>query len=211
MRRFIIILLVLISSILLTLKYLKSSSNRPFEEDFYYTLTKEEKKELQTGDIILRRGYGLVSTMILKMMEEPIPVTHLGIIIRNGDSLKVAHSLSSSVSDQEGLRLQEIDSFTHNSHDSSLVVTRLKNIKKNDFTSIKKQVNYYNKKQLPFDHKFDYKDTTAHYCSEFIWRVYEHNLKILKVADSISKEEKYNTLKTFYDTNYFDIILNHNK
>jgi len=210
MRRFVLVLFILIASILLLFKFLKSSSSRPLEEDFYYVLTKEEKKQLQTGDIILRRGYGFVSTMILKMMQEEMPVTHLGIIIRNGDSLKVAHSLSSTVSDQDGLRLQQIDSFTHNSYDSTLLVTRLKTIRKTDVERIRKQVAYYNKKQLPFDDAFDYKDTTAHYCSEFIWRVYEHNLKILKVADSITEKEKYNTLKTFYDINYFDIIINHN-
>ncbi len=211
MRRFVLILFLLVGSILVAFKFLKSSSSRPLEEDFYYVLSEEEKQQLQTGDIILRRGYGFVSTMILRMMQEEIPVTHLGIVIRANDSLQVAHSLSSTVSDQDGLRLQQIDSFTHNSYDSSLLITRLKNIQSSDLEKIKKQVAYYHMKQLPFDHSFDYKDTTAHYCSEFIWRIYEHNLKMLKVADSISNEEKYNSLKTFYDTDYFDIIVNHHQ
>ncbi len=209
MRSFVKLLIFLIVLSILAFKFLKSSSSRLLEEDFYYVLTQEEKHQLQTGDIILRRGYGFVSTMILRMMQEEMPVTHLGIIIRSNDSLKVAHTLSSTVSNQDGLRLQQIDSFTHNSYDNSLIVTRLKNLESSAMEKIKKQVAYYTKKQLPFDHHFDYKDTTAHYCSEFIWRVYEHNLNLLKVADSISAEEKYTTLKTFYDPNYFDIILNH--
>jgi len=211
MRRFGLILFLLVGSILIAFNFLKSSSSRPLKEDFYYVLSKEEKEQLQTGDIILRRGYGFVSTMILRMMQEEMPVTHLGIVIRDNDSLKVAHSLSSTVSNQDGLRLQQIDSFTHNSHDNSLLITRLKNIQPSDLEKIEKQVAYYHKKQVPFDHSFDYKDTTAHYCSEFIWRVYEHNLQLLKVADSISKDEKYTTLKIFYDPNYFDIIIKHHE
>lgn len=211
MRKFIITALLLLVFVLLVLKFFKDSSNRPFEESFYYTLTAEEKEKLQTGDIILRRGYGFVSTMILNYMKEDMPVTHLGIIIKNGDTIKVAHSLSSSVSNQDGLRLQLIDSFTHNSHDSTLLITRLKNIKNLDHQNIINQVDYYLKKDIPFDHNFDYKDTTKHYCSEFIWRVYENNLKILKVADTITDEQKYNTLKTFYNPDYFDIIINHHK
>lgn len=192
-------------------KFFKDDSNRPYESSFLYKLSSGEKKQLQTGDIILRRGYGFVSTMISKMMNEDYDVTHLGVVIKQNDNLKIAHALSSSVSNQDGLRLQAIDSFVHNSHDSTILVTRLKNIDVLKQDKIVKQIEYYYKKQLPFDHSFNYKDTTEHYCSELIWRIYEHNLKILNVADSLTDQQKYNTLKTFYDPNYFDIIINHQK
>ena len=74
---------------------------------------------------------------------------------------------------------------------------------------IKHQLDSYLKLNLPFDHKFDYSDTTEHYCSELIWRIYEHNLNILQVDSNLSNEEKYNALKIFYDTTYFDYIINH--
>ncbi|MGB6269108.1 MAG: YiiX/YebB-like N1pC/P60 family cysteine hydrolase [Olleya sp.] len=188
---------------------LKDDSNRPYESSFLYKLSPTEKAKLQNGDIILRRGYGLVSTMILKMMDEDYDVTHLGVIINQNDTLKVAHALSSSVSNQDGLRLQAIDSFVHNSHDRTILVTRLKNIDSIKQQNIVHQMAYYKKKNLPFDHSFNYKDSTEHYCSELIWRIYEHNLKILKVSDTVSDDHKYNSLKTFYNTNYFDVIINH--
>ncbi|MFQ3238910.1 MAG: hypothetical protein ACI9NI_001202 [Olleya marilimosa] len=197
--------------IFIAYKFFKDDSNRPYESSFLYKLSSGEKKQLQTGDIILRRGYGFVSTMISKMMNEDYDVTHLGVVIKQNDNLKIAHALSSSVSNQDGLRLQAIDSFVHNSHDSTILVTRLKNIDVLKQDKIVKQIEYYYKKQLPFDHSFNYKDTTEHYCSELIWRIYEHNLKILNVADSLTDQQKYNTLKTFYDPNYFDIIINHQK
>ncbi|MBD3863530.1 YiiX/YebB-like N1pC/P60 family cysteine hydrolase [Olleya marilimosa] len=197
--------------IFIAYKFFKDDSNRPYESSFLYKLSSGEKNQLQTGDIILRRGYGFVSTMISKMMNEDYDVTHLGVVIKQNDNLKIAHALSSSVSNQDGLRLQAIDSFVHNSHDSTILVTRLKNIDVLKQDKIVKQIEYYYKKQLPFDHSFNYKDTTEHYCSELIWRIYEHNLKILNVADSLTDQQKYNTLKTFYDPNYFDIIINHQK
>lgn len=197
--------------IFIAYKFFKDDSNRPYESSFLYKLSSGEKNQLQTGDIILRRGYGFVSTMISKMMNEDYDVTHLGVVIKQNDNLKIAHALSSSVSNQDGLRLQALDSFVHNSHDSTILVTRLKNIDVLKQDKIVKQIEYYYKKQLPFDHSFNYKDTTEHYCSELIWRIYEHNLKILNVADSLTDQQKYNTLKTFYDPNYFDIIINHQK
>ncbi|MEQ3664039.1 MULTISPECIES: YiiX/YebB-like N1pC/P60 family cysteine hydrolase [unclassified Olleya] len=202
---------LVLAVIFLAYKFFKDDSNRPYESSFLYKLSPKEKAKLQTGDIILRRGYGFVSTMISKMMSEDYDVTHLGVVIKQNDSLKIAHALSSSVSNQDGLRLQAIDSFVHNSHDSTILVTRLKNIDTIKQSKIVKQIDYYYKKQLPFDHSFNYKDTTEHYCSELIWRIYEHNLKIMQVADSITDQQKYNTLKTFYDPNYFNIIINHQK
>ncbi|QCE40189.1 YiiX/YebB-like N1pC/P60 family cysteine hydrolase [Psychroserpens sp. NJDZ02] len=202
-------IILVVSILFLAYRFLKDDSNRPYESSFLYKLNAKEKAKLQNGDIILRRGYGLVSTMILKMMNEDYDVTHLGMVVRQNDTLKIAHALSSSVSNQDGLRLQAIDSFVHNSHDRTILVTRLKNIDSVKQQKVISQIDYYYKKQLPFDHSFNYKDTTEHYCSELIWRIYEHNLKILKVSDTLTDEEKYNTLRTFYDPNYFDIIINH--
>jgi len=136
MKKTAIKILLFVGVVFLGLKFLKDDSNRPYESSFSYKLTKEEKAKLKTGDIMLRRGYGFVSTMILKMMDEDYDVTHLGIVVKQNDTIKIAHALSSSVSNQDGLRLQAIDSFVH---------------------------------------------------------------------------KKYNTLKTFYNPDYFDVIINHHQ
>ncbi len=176
-----------------------------------YMISDFEKSQLQTGDIILRRGYGLVSNFILRAMNEKYKVTHLGVVINQENELKVAHALSSSVSDQDGLRFQSFDNFVGLSHDSTLIISRLKSIDSINQQKVLQQLNHYKEMQLPFDNKFDYKDTTEHYCSELIWRIYENNLGILQVSDSLTFHKKYNTLNIFYDTSYFDIIINHQK
>ncbi len=176
-----------------------------------YQLSDEEKSQLQTGDLIFRRGYGFVSTMILRMMREEYEVTHLGVVINRNDSLLVAHALSSKVSDQDGLRFQDLESFVKHSHDSTILVTRLKEIDHLQQQKILTQLEFYLQKQLPFDHKFDYRDTTEHYCSELIWRIYEHKLGILNVSDTLTFDEKYKSLEVFYDTSYFEIILDHHQ
>ena len=174
-----------------------------------YQLSEADKSQLQTGDIILRRGYGFVSTMILRIMREEYEVTHLGVVINRNDSLLVAHALSSKVSDQDGLRFQDLESFVKHSHDSTILATRLKDINHPQQQEILAQLEYYLHRQIPFDHKFDYRDTTEHYCSELIWRIYEHNLGILSVSDTLTFDEKYKSLQVFYDTSYFDIVLDH--
>ncbi len=174
-----------------------------------YRLSEIEKSQLETGDLILRKGYGFVSNMIYKLMDEDYEVTHIGVIIKNKDSIRVAHSLSSKVSEQDGLRFQELDSFVFHSIDSTLLVTRVKNIRKQQQEDIATQLSYYLTQHIPFDHAFDYHDTTAFYCSELVWKIYEDNLHILNVDDTISDNYKYQSLKIFYDTQYVDIILNH--
>jgi predicted RNA binding protein with dsRBD fold (UPF0201 family) len=187
----------------------KGSSKSKIEEPFLYKLSDSEKALLQEGDIILRRGYGFVSTMILNLMDEDFEVTHIGILVEKDDELNVAHSLSSSVSNQNGIQLQSLDSFVNHSHKNTILITRIKQIDKNKQDKIANNVRYYLKKKIAFDHSFDYKDTTKFYCSELVWRIYEHNLNLLQLPDSIMPKTKYNSLKTFYNPEYFDIILNH--
>lgn len=211
MSRYLLKISLLICFIIIGFFLFKPDNKKSQKRHSSYKLSSIEKAQLQTGDIILRRGFGLVSTMILRLMNEKHEVTHIGVIINQNDSIKVAHALSSSVSNQDGLRFQNLDDFIYHSHDSSVIVSRLKNIDSINLQKVFNQLEFYLEKQLPFDHKFDYSDTTEHYCSELIWRIYENKLKILKVSDSLSFEKKYNTLNIFYDTSYFDILINHQK
>ena len=49
---------------------------------------------LEEGDIILKRGIGQVSTLMIKYLDEKIPLSHCGIIIKEDTSHFVIHSIA---------------------------------------------------------------------------------------------------------------------
>lgn len=191
--------------------YYLDAESQPDSASVVYKLSSDEIAKLQEGDLILRRGYGLLSTLIMKMMDEHYQVTHLGVLIKEHGQFYVIHSLSSSVSEVDGIQKQRLDSFVNNSYPSTLLISRLKNITPQQISRVKDRLRYYLQQQVPFDHYFDAQDTTAYYCSELVWKIYEKDLNYLKVAPNLSDDDKYNSLKMFYNPDYFESIVNHQK
>ncbi|MCK0130776.1 hypothetical protein MWU59_04585 [Flavobacteriaceae bacterium F08102] len=200
-----------VSSLILGIIYYIDAKSQPDLAFFTYKLSSDELDELNEGDLILRRGYGLLSTLIMKMMNEDYPVTHLGVILKKQHTFYVVHSLSSSVSDVDGIQMQRLDSFVNNSYPNTIMVSRLKNIHQDQIGKIKQRLAYYLKKKVPFDHYFNAQDTTAFYCSELVWKVFEKDLDYLRVDSQLSDDDKYASLKFFYSPKYFDIIINHHE
>src|SRR5580704_10605896 len=73
--------------------YFRSSNNKTIT--VHAALTEADKCLLQNGDVILRRGEGLVSDEISYVLkDQPYDETHSGIILRRGDSIYVVHSIA---------------------------------------------------------------------------------------------------------------------
>lgn len=142
------------------------------QEASSYHLSEAEKAKLQEGDIILRYGKGLASDMIVGLLDEERKISHCGILSRRADSaFHVIHSVSSSISDADGMQEAALNSFVAASVDSSIMVVRYK--KRADSLSsslLAKRAEHYLEKGLPFDPEFDLQDSSAIYCSELIER-----------------------------------------
>jgi len=176
-----------------------------------YTLSENEINLLQEGDVILRKGHGLVSRFIGDYINDSKKLTHLGIIVKEYNQFKVIQSLSSNVADFEGVQKTDLADFVRHSVRKSVVVTRLKNEDTQTPNKIKERAYHYLQRQVPFDLSFDFNDTTELYCSELLWLILERDLQLLQV-DTLqypTDKDKYWALQAFYDTAYFDIILDH--
>lgn len=119
-----------------------------------YHLTTQEKNLLQEGDIIFRRGFGIVSDMIVKYAKSEYSVSHCGIIVRDSlGKLYVIHTVSNTLAKIDGMQKDKLNVFVKGSHKNSIIVARY--IYEND--SLKKKIaeraNYYLSKQIPFDHQ----------------------------------------------------------
>ncbi len=147
-----------------------------------YRLSEAELAKLREGDIILRYGKGLASDMIVELLDEERKISHCGILSLQADSsFRVIHSVSSSISETDGMQEAEIEDFVASSVDSSIMVVRYRGNKESPPSSrIANRAEHYLQKELPFDPGFDLEDSSAIYCSELIERsvqdVFDHSL-----------------------------------
>jgi uncharacterized protein YycO len=172
-----------------------------------YTLTTQETALLQDGDIILRRGSGMVSDMIAAMLAEPYDISHCGVVVERDGELWVVHSVSNNVSDADGMQAHRLPAFVRQSKPGSVIITRLHAVE--DRSTISRKARHYLRQRVPFDHNFDREDSTHLYCSELIWRILrdDHGLDILEGT----AEDRLSAFRFAHlmDPRWFDVVLNH--
>jgi len=178
------------------------------EKQSSYILPDKEKNLIHDGDIILRRGFGFVSDYIVKTFDEDYKISHCGIICKSEDRFQVIHSESSSYFSLEGIVAQDFDDYTEASHQNTIIIVRFNRCEPTEYSKISKAAKYYLSKKLKFDYSFDMADSTEMYCAEIIWHVFmrEFNTDIYHFPNS---EVNYSQFANFWDTTYFDVILNH--
>jgi len=125
---------------------------------FYYTTD-----SIQTGDIILRKSYGLISEIVVTQLHDSLNISHCGILLKDsGSVISVIHSLSKKVSDTDGVQICDLEDFLNDSHLESVKIVRYRN---NPKIIAESAVGYLNRR-VPFDEEFNSKDTSAMFCSE---------------------------------------------
>ncbi|MBK8228251.1 MAG: hypothetical protein IPK70_13890 [Flavobacteriales bacterium] len=175
-----------------------------------YLLSDAEMAELQPGDIILRRGHGLVSDLISSVLSEEYDVSHCGIVAEHDSALWVIHSVSSSVSEADGMQSHRLQSFVGQSKPGSVIVTRLRTAA--DRSLIARRAKELLRRKVPFDHDFDLEDTTRIYCSELVWRIIrdDYGIDVFDAPAVGDKAGRYRFMRLL-DTARFEVILNHQK
>jgi hypothetical protein len=134
------------------------SSTRDATDFFYNT------DSIQSGDIILRKGYGLVSEIIVFQLNDSVEVSHCGIISLNEKGeFDVIHSLSQKVSEHNGMQICSLAEFMDDSKIESVRVLRYNN---DNSSLIEHYAKFYLKQGIYFDENFDMSDTTSFYCME---------------------------------------------
>ncbi|HEU4496197.1 MAG TPA: YiiX/YebB-like N1pC/P60 family cysteine hydrolase [Flavobacterium sp.] len=173
-------------------------------------LSAQELSEIREGDFILRRGFGFFSDYISKELNNGlIDVTHAGIIAKKNDSLFVIHSLSSDVTDVDGLQIQPLKEFLTYSYPHKIIITRLKNASPEMGLKISSLAEGYLSKHIPFDHKGNFDDSSELFCTEMIWKILEKDLKCVTLPNEPeARKAFFFSMSPMYDTHYFDIMVN---
>ena len=172
-----------------------------------YYLSENEKKLLQDGDIILRRGYGFVSARIIDMLKDTLVVSHCGIIVKINTCWSVIHSIPghfSPFSKDDGVIITSLSGFMEEAHPNSVIITRLKRDNLNQIAQ--KALSYANRK-VAFDYDFNYNDTTSLYCSELILRILED--KFALTPETLGVKEIPPPFSIFTNPDFFETIIKH--
>lgn len=176
------------------------------ERTSHYRLPEDQGALLRHGDIILRRGYGMVSRMIATRLEGRFPFSHCGVIIERNGRLFVVHTVSSNVSDFDGMQIHPLEEFVRQSKPGSIAVTRL-----NDSTDVQVLVREslrFLEAKVPFDHNFDLYDASTLYCSELIWRSLKEGGGHDIYDGLYDREGAWYSFDAFFNPAYFSEVFN---
>lgn len=177
------------------------------EERSTYALDVDEVKLLRNGDVIMRKGYGMVSRMIATRLEGRYNISHCGIVVERGGMLFVVHTVSSNISDSDGMQAHPLKEFVRQSRPGSIVVNRLCDRGAGDLLA--EGALEYLEQAIGFDKNFDINDTTKFYCSEMIWRSLKRKTGIDLYDGLYDEEGAWYSFDHFFNPNYFEVVLNH--
>lgn len=208
MRKTIFSVIIIFLAFLL---FLLTYNYRSEQEQFFskYSLSNEEITIIKDGDIILRHGYGIVSDMIVKTLNEKYNISHCAIIVRDDNKLKVIHTVSQSISDIDGIQQQGLKTFIKHSKNNSIIVVRFKHDNENAGQIISNKAKELLKQKVPFDHSFDINDDSELYCSELIWKILLDEFNVDIFPDRANNSKLHFNFSNFYNPDFFEVIINH--
>ena len=175
----------------------------------FYKLKESELAKLQHGDIIMRKGHGSVSDIIDNMYPTGYHLSHCGVVIKDGDSIYVAHTVSSELSQHDGVQTEDIHKFVRESVRNSIVLVRPK-IDSSERHQIAEASRAFIGRNKPFDYAFDISDTNKFYCTELIYQAYYSVYNQDMFPKRLSTDHpNYLGLDALLDTSRFERIIVH--
>ena len=182
---------------------------QPTERPQPYALDSAEVALLQEGDIILRRGSGVVSDMIAKLLDEEYDLSHCGVVVQRDSALYVVHAVSNNISEVDGMQVHRLPEFIRQSKQGSVVVCRLRTT--DDRSGIARDALKYLQQAVPFDHHFDLADSSSFYCSELPWHIIRSRYGVDIFQGAAGQEHSHYRFANFMDPELFEIVLDHQK
>lgn len=191
------ITLILIASICFVLLFSSCAEKGRVNKSNEYLLLAEK---LQDGDIILRKGKGIVSNLISKTLKDTVGFSHCGIVICYGDSIGIIHTLSPKISDYDGVQTCSLNTFVDESSNNSIIVVRFCG---GSSEIISAKAKYYLERHIPFDEQYDICDTSSFFCSELPIHIIKEYLGV-PICDYSSDEIP--KFSIFLNPEYFSIV-----
>ena len=123
---------------------------------------------IKPGDIILKKGRGPLSAMIVEALKEKVPVSHCGIFVRQADSLCIIHSVSKRYGAKDGVQTIAINEFLKDCVKNSTLVMRYKG-GSSVHAGFARHALRYASHNVPFDIEARNEDSLSMSCAELIF------------------------------------------
>lgn len=200
-KRLLIVLSTIVAIPILIGVVLHIDRGRELSRVQVYELTRQESGSLRSGDIVMRMGYGMVSAL-LETSAGGQGVSHCGILRGEGPDFAVIHSISSELSEEDGVQQCSLKEFLAGAKPGSFVAVRSTAAPGEDIVT---QAERYLEQRTPFDLAFDLRDTSRIFCSEL---VYLAILDASGVAIFDPMKPDYN-FTSFFDREMFLPVIDH--
>lgn len=139
---------------------------------------------LQTGDLVLRSGKGLISEFFRSTSTRNKQYSHAGLLVRKGNALFVCHMIGDGLNETSGFKVESFSSFVNAGGNSGFAVYRYPFMASHQpelFAHLRK----LNQLKPAFDDHFLLDTDTELYCTEMIYKtidsVCHHKLEITSV------------------------------
>lgn len=129
----------------------------------------------QDGDIVFRRGGGVVSRVVLIADSEGV-YSHIGIVVKEGNKWQIVHAVPGEPDfkgDPDRVKMEDISCFFDPEKASRGAVMRVKGdsvVRKHAADRAKRLFRVH----TLFDHSYDHSDSTQMYCTELVDFVYQN-------------------------------------
>lgn len=158
---------------------------------------------IQPGDIVIRKGNGPLSAHIMVNTKEEY--SHCGVIVKEGDTWKVIHTIGGTASDDgtDGVQLIDLSEFVKHGADSMLFICRPV-FADSLSQKIPERAYHYLNLKMPFDHRFSLFTPDKLYCSELLFYIFKEVNDDKNVFEVKKKHNSYMLMfSTFFDTEKF--------
>jgi hypothetical protein len=176
-----------------------NDSNGYVEKTNHLKLPNEVVNKLRGGEIILRKGDGFLSGQLIQILNEEIPLSHCGMIIKGDSTIFVIHAISDEYKGRDGVQPTSIESFVHKAIDSSIIIVRPK-FNDSILLAMQNEARRYVGLNKLFDYKFNLADTSEIYCTELLKYIFDATVE----EDIFPMRKLPNGMDNLYFVDFFN-------
>ncbi|KAA6349667.1 hypothetical protein EZS27_002905 [termite gut metagenome] len=126
------------------------------------------------GDIVFRRGTGLISRMVLTT-DKRGSYSHVGILVKDENQWKIVHAVPGEPNfkgDPDRVKMEDIKDFLSWEKAKAGIVMRMKDNEAGHIRAAKNAIRLFHSNIL-FDHDYNLQDSSKMYCTELIDYVFK--------------------------------------
>ncbi len=158
-----------------TRNYFENDSHRISSAESYshWTKARPETSQLHSGDLIFRHGKGFISKALMSFGRTEKKYSHAGIVAVENGNVFVYHAIGGEENKTNKLRKDPLEVFCNPADVYAFGIYRT-DINPDQIKSVIEISDTYYKSGLEFDTKFDLSTDDKMYCTEFVYKVFEH-------------------------------------